>query len=71
MYQYEYEIVNTGGGMFQDNGKRAHREMIDRRAKAGWRYVGFMPNGFTSHGGIGQVDLIFEKEADAAFLNDL
>lgn len=64
MYQYEYEVLNTGGGTFLDNGKRAHREIIDRRAKAGWRYVGFMPNGFTSHGDISQVDLIFEQETD-------
>ena len=28
----------------------------------GWRYVGFFPVAFTGHGGISNVDLIFERE---------
>ncbi|WP_287987354.1 DUF4177 domain-containing protein [Oscillibacter sp. KLE 1728] len=40
---------------------REHRELIDAYAAEGWRYVGFFPVSFTSHGGISQVDLIFER----------
>ena len=60
MYQYRYESQATGGGVFGGNAE--HRQVIDRLAKEGWRYVGFIPTGFTGHGGISRVDLIFEQE---------
>ena len=59
MYQYKYIPVDTGGGFL--SGSREHRELIDKYAAEGWRYVGFFPVSFTSHGGISQVDLIFER----------
>ena len=59
MYQYKYIPVDTGGGFLSDT--REHRELIDAYAAEGWRYVGFFPVSFTSHGGIKSVDLIFER----------
>ena len=50
MYQYKYIPVDTGGGFLSDT--REHRELIDAYAAEGWRYVGFFPVSFTSHGGI-------------------
>ena len=59
MYQYKYIPVDTGGGFLSDT--REHRELIDAYAAEGWRYVGFFPVSFTSHGGISRVDLILER----------
>ena len=50
MYQYKYIPVDTGGGFLSDT--REHRELIDAYAAEGWRYVGFFPVSFTSHGGL-------------------
>ena len=60
MYEYKYVPVETGGGFL--SGSREHRELIDRYAAEGGRYVGFFPVAFTDHGGISNVDLIFERE---------
>ena len=56
MYQYKYIPVDTGGGFL--SGSREHRELIDKYAAEG-----FFPVSFTGHGGISQVDLIFERES--------
>ena len=52
MYEYQYVELYTGGGFWIDNGTGAHREVIDREAREGWRYVGYVPLSFTSNGGI-------------------
>lgn len=61
MYQYEYVSLTTGGGFFIDNSSREHREIIEKYAAQGWRYVGFVPTLFSSYGGIKEIDLIFER----------
>ena len=61
MYQYKYIPVDTGGGFL--SGSREHRELIDKYAAEGSRYIGIIPVSFTGHGGISQVDLIFERES--------
>ena len=63
MYEYKYVNHKTGGGIL--NGNREHREIISQHAQDGWRYVGFIPTHFTGHGGIANVDLIFEREVSA------
>ena len=65
MYIYEYETLHTGGGFWIDNFDQRHREIIDRRAAAGWRFAGFVPSRFTGNGGIKEIDLVFEKEDNA------
>ena len=61
MYQYKYIPVDTGGGFL--SGSREHPELIDKYAAEGWRYIVFFPVSVTGHGGISQVDLIFERES--------
>ena len=62
MYEYKYVHVENGGGFL--SGSREHREVIDRYAAQGWRYVGFFPVAFTGLGGISNVDLIFERKKE-------
>lgn len=62
MYRYEYVSV-TGEGIAATKFKE-HRELIDRRAAQGWRYVGWVPAHIGPGGEIVQIDLIFEKEVD-------
>lgn len=59
MYEYEYTTV-VGEGISVTK-YREHREIIDRRAKEGWRYAGWVP-AHISGGEIVQLDLIFERE---------
>lgn len=59
MYEYEYTTV-VGEGISVTK-YREHREIIDRRAKEGWRYAGWVPS-HSSGGEIVQIDLIFERE---------
>ena len=62
MYEYQYIEIYTGGGFWLDNSQGGHREIIDREARNGWRYVGYVPLSFTGNGGIKSMDLIFERE---------
>ena len=68
MFQYEYESVSVGvdgWGPFAgtDYSLMAdHREIIDSRAKHGWRYVGYIPTRQRGTGHVQELDLIFEKE---------
>ena len=62
MYRYEYESVKVGGGFLIDNSDCRHREVIDARARDGWRYVGYVPMEYTSNGSTRWLDLIFERE---------
>ena len=68
MYTYEYERIHiyTGRAQWINSNKNettGHREIINRRAKAGWRFVGVIPIDQTSSGVIVEMDLVFEKEA--------
>ena len=67
MFRYEYEPVRcdfNGMGLFAGNiyELEHYRELIDQRAKDGWRYVGYMPTKQRGTGHIEELDLIFEKE---------
>ncbi|MCL2855214.1 MAG: DUF4177 domain-containing protein [Defluviitaleaceae bacterium] len=64
IYEYEYVHVETAGIVFGFNSDE-HRSIINKYAKAGWRYVGFMPTYQRGNGVIRSVDLIFEKPCDA------
>ena len=59
MYTYEYECVSVEGFFHLE--AKGYKEMIARRAEDGWRYIGFLPVGWTS-GVLSEMDLIFEKE---------
>lgn len=57
---YEYEYVTVIGEGISATKYREHRDIIDRRAADGWRYVGYLPIHVT-HGDPVQLDLIFER----------
>lgn len=66
MYTYEYETVYIGcNGFGLINGKiysiEDYRQIIDKRAEDGWRYIGFIPTKQRGTGHIEEIDLIFEK----------
>ena len=65
MYEYKYVTIELGGGIWINNADRRHREAIDREAKDGWRYVGYVPIDFNGRGAPMGVDLIFERKADS------
>jgi hypothetical protein len=67
MYIYEYERVSSdisGWGMISGNkyGTEEYKQIISRRAKEGWRYVGFIPAIQRGTGHIEEMDLVFERE---------
>ena len=68
-YEYEFERMElTAGGYSLFGGVgihlEGHQEVILRRGREGWRYVGYIPTEFTSNGGTKAIELIFEREAD-------
>ena len=62
MKRYEYVNVIYEGVYAAK--LREHREIIDRRAAEGWRYVGYIPVHQHAHGQFASIDLIFEKDAE-------
>ena len=61
MYKYEYVTIiskkSLMKGVFQE-----HREVIDKYAKDGYRYVGYIPTKEIDVGFLAEMDLVFEKE---------
>ena len=57
---YEYKYVNVVGEGVAVTKFQEHRELIDRYAKEGWRFVTCVPTHIT-HGEIVQLDLVFER----------
>ena len=43
---------------------RDYRAIIEKKAKEGWRYVGYIPTRQRGTGHIEEMDLVFEKEAE-------
>ena len=67
MYKYEYEkvVCKLGGfGVFSGNVYclEDYQQIIEVRAKNGWRYVGYIPTKQRGTGHIQELDLIFEKQ---------
>ncbi|MDO5401554.1 MAG: DUF4177 domain-containing protein [Eubacteriales bacterium] len=61
MKKYEYVTVNLEGNMITMELKK-HREIIDKYAALGYRYVGYLPTEFWKDGHMSKIDLIFEVE---------
>lgn len=66
MYKYEYEKVYShlgGFGLLNGNVYKIeeYKEIINKRATEGWRYIGFMPVEQRGTGHIEVLELIFEK----------
>lgn len=62
MYEYEYVNVLTDGTAAAKISE--HRDIIARRAAAGWRYVGYVPTHISRSGVLCNIDLIFEREKE-------
>ena len=66
MYIYEYERINsdlTGWGLSGNKYEtEEYKEITNRRAAEGWRYVGFIPALQRGTGHIEKMDLVFERE---------
>ncbi len=64
MVKYEYVSIHVAqmfGAACEE-----HREIIDRYASQGYRYVGFVPTKINDYGKCKDIDLIFETEAPEA-----
>lgn len=65
IYSYEtirYDFTDWGpfaGNMYESLG---HREIINRKAAEGWRFVAAVPSKQRGTGHTQEMDLIFEKE---------
>lgn len=66
MYVYKYERIRsdlTGWGLTGNKYEtEKYKEMINKRAAEGWRYVGFIPALQRGTGHIEEMDLVFERE---------
>ena len=58
----KYEYVRLRIGKFIGAKSEEHREVIDREAREGWRYVGYIPASINDYGKIVQLDLVFEQD---------
>ncbi len=64
MYVYQYHRMTTkvsGIGITEYRFEKL-RDVINRYANEGWRYVGFVPVLQRGNGYIEEIELIFEKE---------
>lgn len=60
MKRYEYVPVEIG--WFFGSGTIEHRDIIDRYARLGYTYKGYIPTNINSEGRMKSIDLIFEIE---------
>lgn len=60
MKRYEYVPVEIG--WFFGSGTIEHRDIIDRYAKMGYTYKGYIPTNINGEGRMKSIDLIFEIE---------
>ena len=64
MYEYFHVKVaaNASPMLARYSIDAEYRNIIDRAAEEGWRYVGFLPVSQSVNGAILEYDLIFEQE---------
>ena len=70
-YRYSYEKVEMGGGGWSPLGgfglsAERYREVIDRRAGQGWRFVSALPLETRANGMVESIELGFGKETQGA-----
>ena len=61
MYNYEYVPVPVKTGFLKSRFDE-HREIIDRYARDGWRFVAAIPTEQRGYGMIYELELVFEKK---------
>jgi hypothetical protein len=62
MYEYFHVKLSTKSTFGAFTIDPEYRNIIDRAAEEGWRYVGFLPVSQSANGAILEYDLIFEQE---------
>ena len=62
MYEYFHVKLSTKSTFGAVTIAPEYRNIIDRAAEEGWRYVGFLPVSQSANGVILEYDLIFEQE---------
>lgn len=62
MYEYFHVKLSTKSTFGAVTIDPEYRNIIDRAAEEGWRYVGFLPVSQSANGAIFEYDLIFEQE---------
>jgi hypothetical protein len=63
MKKYEYVPIKISkfiGAKFEN---LEHRDIIDKYAQKGYRYVGYIPTNISDYGKIKELDLIFEIDS--------
>ncbi len=63
MKVYEYVSLEAEVHLFGQTFTN-HREILEKYAKKGYNYVGYIPTKINTQGVVYQMDLIFEREAD-------
>ena len=66
MYRYEYEYIDTKAdvafvAIMSQYSVEGYSDIIDRRAKDGWRFVTCIPEVQNGHAIIDRIVLVFEK----------
>ncbi len=61
----EYSFVSLNIDRFFGSKSQEHREIIEEKAREGYRYTGFVPTDISDYGKIRCMDLIFERDKDA------
>ena len=61
----EYSFVSLNIDRFFGSKSQEHREIIEEKAREGYRYTGFVPTDISDYGKIRSMDLIFERDKDA------
>ena len=65
MLQFEFERLKLENTSFVPWGRSVgggHREVIERRAAEGWRFVGVVPVSIAGNGALELFDMVFERE---------
>jgi len=58
----KYEYVNVHIGKFLGAKSEEHREIIDKYAEKGYRYIGYIPTNISDYGKFIDMDLVFEMD---------
>ena len=61
----EYAFVGINITRFIGSKVEEHREIIEEKAREGYRYVGFIPTDISDYGKFKCMDLIFERDTEA------
>lgn len=69
MYRYEFERVELGDSGWNPFGgfgltAEQYREVVNRRAEDGWRFITVVPLETRANGMLESIDLVFEKERE-------